>query len=426
VLRAPSGEPGSWLRFSHRFLLQPPRYPKTSPAHPPPWYLEPLTVPPSTVAVPSGGAGRAHGEGEAGPRADQGAQRHASRRRGSLRAARGAACPLFRPCLPCSPPPQPLRAARCPLMPPSSLTRLRRPHALHSDAKVGNRNVRVFGWERSSRGRFATPADYPRHDGTSYRGLHVHRECLGFVHRSRDSPFSVAPCQTYAVTIRNVCICTRSSASPCVSLTISPSPASPPRRSTTRRPSRICSETPRPCARERRRRRWRPCGGSGRRIPRCVCVCRVGSIQRRWRPCGGSGRRTPRCVCVCRVAPSNGGIYSDAKVANRNVKGFGTGRQKLDEGQIPNCRVVRVALRVASGTGYTPGERNPQASQNGRVSDPHPKPLTLRFATFALLYGAHAAPAHIQPLGLVPTQLAPENTTLGVCWSPHTAGPSSH
>jgi hypothetical protein len=36
-----------------------------------------------------------------------------------------------------------------------------------------------------SRGRFATPADFPQHDGTPYRGLHVRRERLGFVPRSR-------------------------------------------------------------------------------------------------------------------------------------------------------------------------------------------------------------------------------------------------
>jgi hypothetical protein len=33
-----------------------------------------------------------------------------------------------------------------------------------------------------SRGRYATPADFPRHDGTSYRGLRVRRWGLGSVH----------------------------------------------------------------------------------------------------------------------------------------------------------------------------------------------------------------------------------------------------
>jgi hypothetical protein len=34
-----------------------------------------------------------------------------------------------------------------------------------------------------SRGRYATPADSPLHDGTPYRGLRVRRWGLGFVHR---------------------------------------------------------------------------------------------------------------------------------------------------------------------------------------------------------------------------------------------------
>jgi hypothetical protein len=49
----------------------------------------------------------------------------------------------------------------------------------------------------SSRGRFATSADFPLQDCNPYRGLHVLRERLGAVHRSR--PFSVAPCQTLIV-----------------------------------------------------------------------------------------------------------------------------------------------------------------------------------------------------------------------------------
>ena len=53
----------------------------------------------------------------------------------------------------------------------------------------------------SSRGRFATPADFPQHDGTPYRGLHVRRESLGFVHRLQ-RPFSVAPCQTLTLRLR--------------------------------------------------------------------------------------------------------------------------------------------------------------------------------------------------------------------------------
>jgi hypothetical protein len=48
-----------------------------------------------------------------------------------------------------------------------------------------------------SRGRFATPAEFPLDDCSQYRGLHVRREFLVFVHRS--GPFSVAPCQTLAL-----------------------------------------------------------------------------------------------------------------------------------------------------------------------------------------------------------------------------------
>jgi hypothetical protein len=36
-----------------------------------------------------------------------------------------------------------------------------------------------------SRGRFATPADFPPHDGTPYLELNVRLGSLGFVHRSR-------------------------------------------------------------------------------------------------------------------------------------------------------------------------------------------------------------------------------------------------
>jgi predicted nucleic acid-binding Zn ribbon protein len=44
-----------------------------------------------------------------------------------------------------------------------------------------------------SRGRYATPADSPPHDGTPYRGIRVRRWGLGFVHHSRAIP--IAPCQ---------------------------------------------------------------------------------------------------------------------------------------------------------------------------------------------------------------------------------------
>jgi hypothetical protein len=44
---------------------------------------------------------------------------------------------------------------------------------------------RGFGWEVAHSGRYATPADSPRHDGTPYRELRVRRWGLGFVHHSR-------------------------------------------------------------------------------------------------------------------------------------------------------------------------------------------------------------------------------------------------
>jgi hypothetical protein len=51
--------------------------------------------------------------------------------------------------------------------------------------KVANRTGRDFGWEMISRGRFATPADFPPHDCSAYPGLYVRRENVGVVHRPR-------------------------------------------------------------------------------------------------------------------------------------------------------------------------------------------------------------------------------------------------
>jgi hypothetical protein len=48
-----------------------------------------------------------------------------------------------------------------------------------------------------SRGRYETPADFPLQDCSPYRELHVRRESLGFVHRSRASFCrAVRMCQT--------------------------------------------------------------------------------------------------------------------------------------------------------------------------------------------------------------------------------------
>jgi hypothetical protein len=49
----------------------------------------------------------------------------------------------------------------------------------YSDEKVANRNVKA--WFRVGDQAHATPAGFPRHDCS----LHVRRECLGFVPRSR-------------------------------------------------------------------------------------------------------------------------------------------------------------------------------------------------------------------------------------------------
>jgi hypothetical protein len=51
----------------------------------------------------------------------------------------------------------------------------------HSDETVANRDggeLRI-GWEMSSRGRFAPPADFPRHDCSPCSHVHVRRESLG-------------------------------------------------------------------------------------------------------------------------------------------------------------------------------------------------------------------------------------------------------
>jgi hypothetical protein len=72
-----------------------------------------------------------------------------------------------------------------------------------SDGQVANRNGRGFGRGRS-RGRFATYADFPLHDGSPYSHAHVRREGLGFVHRSRTILCRAVPNPN--VTIRNFCI----------------------------------------------------------------------------------------------------------------------------------------------------------------------------------------------------------------------------
>jgi hypothetical protein len=63
-----------------------------------------------------------------------------------------------------------------------------RPHTRRTAVKqFANRNEWDFGWKMNSRGRFATPADSPRHDCSPYSHVHVRRESLGFLHRSGTS-----------------------------------------------------------------------------------------------------------------------------------------------------------------------------------------------------------------------------------------------
>jgi hypothetical protein len=80
-------------------------------------------------------------------------------------------------------------------------------HAQVLQGAAANRNDRGFGWEIAHAGRYATPAAFPRHDGTPYRGLRVRRDRLGFVYRSRAVFCRAVP--NLSVSIRNFCIATR-------------------------------------------------------------------------------------------------------------------------------------------------------------------------------------------------------------------------
>jgi hypothetical protein len=56
----------------------------------------------------------------------------------------------------------------------------------YSDLFVANRTRSdSFGWEMSSSRRFNTPDPSLSHDCSPNRGLHVHRDNVGVVHRSR-------------------------------------------------------------------------------------------------------------------------------------------------------------------------------------------------------------------------------------------------
>jgi hypothetical protein len=62
---------------------------------------------------------------------------------------------------------------------------------IHRCKSGASSHVRDFGWENRSRGRFATPADFPLQDCSPYS--HVRRESVGFFHRSEDQFYRPVP-----------------------------------------------------------------------------------------------------------------------------------------------------------------------------------------------------------------------------------------
>jgi energy-coupling factor transporter ATP-binding protein EcfA2 len=71
-------------------------------------------------------------------------------------------------------------------------------HSLTATEKVANPDVGDLGGRDRSRGRFATPADFPRHDCSPYSHVHVRRESVGCVHRSGGHSLS-PPCQSLTI-----------------------------------------------------------------------------------------------------------------------------------------------------------------------------------------------------------------------------------
>jgi hypothetical protein len=63
-----------------------------------------------------------------------------------------------------------------------------------------------FGWEMSSRRRFA---DFARQDCSPHRGLHVRRESLGFVPRSRavSVPNLYRPIRNFHIAVEGGVLC---------------------------------------------------------------------------------------------------------------------------------------------------------------------------------------------------------------------------
>ena len=199
-----------------------------------------------------------------------------------------------------------------------------------------------------SRGRFATPADSPLHDGTPCRGLHARRWGLGFVHRSR--AILCRPVPNPKVTIRTCCIAGEAQAY----------------------------------------------GGRGDRAAAASWPVIQGPVDvvlfEGWM-LGFTAVPAEQAAAVSpELVPVNEKLREYAQVrnvqrckscANRNSEGLarratGNGR----EGQIPNVRGVGVQV----GTGYHRVEGGRRASRNGRVSDLPPEiPNVTILATFASL-----------------------------------------
>jgi hypothetical protein len=70
--------------------------------------------------------------------------------------------------------------------------------ASHSGAKVANRRD-GFGWEIAHEAVSRRAADFPRHGGTPYRGPHVRRWGLRFVHRSTASFCRAVPIPSFMI-----------------------------------------------------------------------------------------------------------------------------------------------------------------------------------------------------------------------------------
>jgi hypothetical protein len=95
------------------------------------------------------------------------------------------------------------------------ITQLTRPPPLRdsNDCHTATNKLRIVTVGGRSRGRYATPAGFPLHDGTPYWWLRVRRWGLEFFHRSRTIFCRAVP--NLRVTIRNFRIaCTRRPAPP--------------------------------------------------------------------------------------------------------------------------------------------------------------------------------------------------------------------